>query len=195
MSTAPHRLLTEAEYLAIERSARTKSDFYAGEMYAMAGAKRKHNLIVSNLIRVLGNQLQSKPCEIYPADMRVKVDQTGLYTYPDVVVVCGEPEFLDEHEDTLLNPTLLIEVLSESTYQYDRRLKSQHYQKLRSLREYLLIEQEVPLVERYERSRGGKWLLSSTNKLTATVPLKAIRCRLELSEIYARIKFPKGAAE
>jgi Uma2 family endonuclease len=120
MSTAPSRRLTEAEYLAIERQAETKSEFYNGEMFAMAGAKRNHNLIVTNLVRELSQKLRRKPCEVYPSDMRLKVGKTGLYTYPDVVVLCGEPRFLDDEVDTLLNPTLLIEVLSESTASYVR---------------------------------------------------------------------------
>lgn len=113
MSTAPQRRFTVAEYLEIERTAHTKSEFYRGEMFARAGATRRHNLIVANVVGELCNQLQGKPCEVYPGDMKVQIAKNGLFTYPDVVVVCGPPKFFDDVEDVLLNPTLLVEVLSE----------------------------------------------------------------------------------
>jgi Uma2 family endonuclease len=189
MSTAPHRRLTEAEYLMIERAAVTKSDFYAGEMYAMAGAKRNHNLIVANVIRQLGNQLERSACEVYPSDMRVKVAKSGLFTYPDVIVACGHPEFLDEKQDTLLNPTLLVEVLSTSTASYDRGFKTSRYRLLPSLREYLLIEQDQPLVELYRRANRNKWELEDASELTAKLTLESIGCELTLEAIYERIVF------
>src|SRR5205807_2412275 len=137
------------------RQAETKSEFYDGEMFAMAGARRNHNLIVSNIIADLQQQLRDGPCEVYPGDMRVKVARTGLYTYPDVVVVCGEPRFLDDEDDTLLNPTLLVEVLSDSTANYVRTLKSRLYRKLPSLRQYVIVDQNEPLIEVYSRSSDG----------------------------------------
>jgi Uma2 family endonuclease len=191
MSTAANpRKLTEAEYLAIERAALTKSDFFDGEMYAMAGARRTHNVIVSNVVRELSVQLRKGPCEVYPSDMRVRVAKTGLYTYPDAVVVCGQPEFLDDTEDTLLNPTLLVEVPSESTSTYDRGFKSPRYRELRSLKEYVLIEQTQPLVESYRRTRG-KWTLDDARGLTSTLLLPSIGCKLRLADVYERITFPK----
>src|SRR5436190_17466052 len=141
MSAPAERLLTEDEYLKQERAASCKSEFYAGRMFAMAGGRRAHNLIASNVITSLNTQLAERPCEVYPSDMRVKVSETGLYTYPDVVVVCGEEQFQDEQEDTLLNPTLLVEVLSESTEAYDRGDKAAHYRSLESLQQYVLISQ------------------------------------------------------
>ncbi len=156
MSTAPKRRLTEAEYLSIEREAETKSEFYDGEMFAMPGARRNHNLITGNIYREISEQLRKTRCEAYLADMRVKVAKTGLYTYPDVVVACGEPRFLDDEDDTLLNPTLLIEVLSDSTENYVRTLKSRLYRKLPSLRQYVIVEQSTPLVEVYSRSPDGE---------------------------------------
>jgi len=190
MSTAPIRRLTEAEYLAIERQAETRSDFYDGEMYSMAGAKRQHNLIVANIIRELSEQLRKGPCEVYPSDMRVKVGKTGLYTYPDIVAVCGEPKFLDDEDDTLLNPTLLIEVLSDSTANYVRSFKSRRYRKLPSLRQYVIIDQAEPLVEVYSCSAEGEWSLKDAIKLTQSVVLKSIRCKLSLAAIYEKVKFP-----
>ena len=120
MSTQPQTYLTPEEYLAFEREAEVKHEYYAGEIFAFAGASRQHNLIVANVIRELGNEVKARPCEVYPSDMRVRVSPTGLYTYPDVTVVCGEARFGDEHSDTLLNPTVIVEVLSPSTEGYDR---------------------------------------------------------------------------
>src|SRR5215475_2138813 len=132
---------TPEEYLALERQARCKSGYYAGEILPMAGASRWHNLIVANIVGELSLQLKGRFCTTYPSDMRVKVSATGLYTYPDVTVICGEPRFEDNQQDTLLNPTLIVEVLSESTEAYDRGGKFAHYRKLPSLMEYVLITQ------------------------------------------------------
>jgi Uma2 family endonuclease len=139
MSLQAKQRLTPEEYLARERQVDTKSEFYDGELFAKAGASRSHNLIVGNVTGELRAQLRGRPCEVYPADMRVKVSETGLYAYPDVVVVCGEPRFEDEHLDTLLNPTVIVDVLSPSTEAYDRGEKFAQYRKLASLREYVLI--------------------------------------------------------
>ena len=189
MSTAPSRRLTEAEYLAIERQAETKSEFYDGEMFAMAGARRNHNVIVTNVIRELSEQLRKGPCEVYPGDMRVKVAKTGLYAYPDVVVACSDPRFLDDEVDTLLNPTLVVEVLSESTARYVRNLKSRLYRKLPSLRQYVIVEQDEALVEVYTRSSDGEWTLKDASKLSESVTLKSIGCKLSLATIYEKVKF------
>jgi Uma2 family endonuclease len=191
MSTAPSpRRLTETEYLAIERRAETKSEYCDGEMFAMSGATRKHNLIVSNIIRELSEQLRDGPCEVYPSDMRVKVEKTGLYAYPDIVVVCGEPRFLDDEDDTLLNPTLLVEVLSKSTGAYVRGLKSRRYRKLPSLREYVIIEQGEPLMELYSRSPDGEWKLREATKMTESLALKSIKCKLTVAAAYEKVAFP-----
>jgi Uma2 family endonuclease len=191
MSTAPKLKMTEAQYLAIERAAQTKSDFYAGEMYAMAGAKRNHNLVVTNVVRVLANQLLKRSCELYSNDMRVRVNPSGLFTYPDAVVVCGKIEFLDSQDDTLLNPTLIVEVLSESTVSYDRGFKASCYRKLPSLREYLLIEQDLPQIERYVRTAKGKWMLDEANDLSQTLLLEAIDCELSLAAVYDKVAFAR----
>ena len=139
MSTAPKTYLTQADYLHRERAAEGKSEFYRGEMFAMAGASREHNLIVGNLVTSLNLQLRDRDCQVYPSDMRVKVSPTGLYTYPDVSVACENPEFEDAQGDTLLNPRVLVEVLSDSTEAYDRGPKFEQYRQLASLRDYLLI--------------------------------------------------------
>ncbi len=189
MSTVRQPKMTEAQYLAIERAAQTKSDFYAGEMYAMAGAKRNHSLVVTNVVAALHRQLQKRPCELYSNDMRVRVSPAGLFTYPDAVVVCGRIEFLDDKDDTLLNPSLIVEVLSESTVSYDRGFKSQCYRRLPSLREYLLIEQDSVLVERYVRTSKGKWMLEEASELGQTLALEAIDCELPLAAVYDKVVF------
>ncbi len=190
MSTAPKPLYTPDQYLTLERQAETKSEYFAGEIFAMAGATRERSLIVANLTRDLGVQMLDRPCEVYPTEMRVKVDETGLYTYPDLVVVCGEPRFEDAHVDTLLNPTLIIEVLSPSTEAYDRGRKFAQYRRLPSLREYLLIAQDQPRVEQYLRQPEGQWLLSEAE--TGTLSLPSIQAELSLAEIYRKITFPKA---
>jgi Uma2 family endonuclease len=187
MSTVPKRLLTPAEYLAQERRAAVKSEYYQGEMFAMAGASREHNLIVGNLVRELGTRLRGRGCEVYPSDMRVKVTATGLYTYPDVTIVGGAPQFEDDAGDTLLNPTVLLEVLSESTEAYDRGTKSSHYRRLASLREYVLVAQDRPLVEGYVRQPDGGWLLHEVSQLDQTVAVGSITLQLPMSEIYRQI--------
>ena len=159
MSSATKRQFTPQEYLSLERKSPTRNEYFRGEIFAMAGTSREHSLIAVNLTRRIGNQLEDRPCEVYASDMRVLVDATGLYTYPDVVVVCGEPEFLDREVDTLLNPTVIFEVLSESTEAYDRGVKFGHYRRIPSLREYVLVSQDRMLVERYTR-QGNDWLLS-----------------------------------
>ncbi len=143
MSLQLKPFLTPQDYLALERQAETKSEYYAGEVFAMAGASRKHNTIVTNLAYLLVGQLKGRSCEVYNSDMRVKVSATGLYTYPDLVVVCGKPRFDDDQEDTLLNPTVIIEVLSKSTEAYDRSEKFAQYRALELMADYLLIAQDI----------------------------------------------------
>jgi Uma2 family endonuclease len=180
---------TPEQYLALERKAEVKSEYINGWIYAMAGASREHNLISANILAELHVQLRSRPCETYSSDMRVKVSATRLYTYPDVVVVCGEPRFEDEHVDTLLNPTVLIEVLSPSTEAYDRGDKFAHYRRLESLQEYVLIAQERMRVEHYAR-QGEQWLLTEFSQPDEQLPLASIGCEIPLREIYARVEFP-----
>lgn len=134
--------LTPAEYLAIDRKAEFKSEYFAGEMFAMSGASFKHNQVVANLIAETAARLKGGPCQIVPSDLRLSVSPTGLYTYPDAMVVCGEPEFIDDHFDTLINPTVIFEVLSDSTESYDRGAKFRHYRSLDSLQAYVLISQD-----------------------------------------------------
>jgi Uma2 family endonuclease len=187
MSSQAQKHYTPEEYLALERQAQCKSEYYAGEIFAMAGASRWHNLIVTNVLRELSLQLKGRPCTTYPSDMRVKVSPTGLYTYPDVTVVCGEAQFEDNQQDTLLNPTLIVEVLSESTEAYDRGGKFAHFRKLTSLMEYVLITQTKPHIEHYVRQPDNRWLLSEVDSLPHAIHLPSIDCHLALAEVYDKV--------
>jgi len=185
---------TEAEYLAFERASREKHEFINGEILDMTGASFVHIPVVANLMLSLGDQLRGKPCRPLANDMRVKVSDTGAYVYPDVVVVCGKPELEDASLDTLLNPTLVIEILSPSTEAYDRGAKSAHYRRLPSLQGYVLIAQDRASVEHFWRE-GDRWILTEATDLDAVMPLPEIGCELKLSEVYERVEFPEPAEE
>jgi Uma2 family endonuclease len=190
MSTAAKSRLTPAEYLTFERTSEIRHDYYRGEIFAMSGASREHNLIAGNLGREIGTQILDRRCEVYQSDMRVQVPATGLYTYPDVVVVCGEPRFEDKHVDTLLNPTAIFQVISDSTEAYDRGLKFGHYRKIPSLREYVIVSQERMSVERFSR-RGDEWVLIEFSEPEQVLELESIGCKFPLSRIYAKVQFPE----
>jgi Uma2 family endonuclease len=187
MSSQANKHYTPEEYLVLERQAECKSEYYGGDILAMAGASRWHNLIVANVVGELRSQLKGRPCTTYPSDMRVKISPTGLYTYPDVTVVCGEAQFEDTQQDTLLNPTLIVEVLSESTEAYDRGGTFAHYRKLTSLMEYVLIAQTKPHVEHYVRQPDNRWLLAEADSLHQTLHLPSIDCHLVLAEVYDKV--------
>ena len=190
-TAAARTFLTPEEYLAKERKALTKSEYRNGQMYALPGASRKHNLVTVNTLVELHLQLRNRVCEVYPSDMRVKVSPTGTYTYPDVIVVCDEPRFEDSYFDTLLNPTVLIEVLSPSTEAYDRGKKFASYQKLDSLCEYVLIAQDKVCVEHYLRA-GQDWNLTEFRSLTDVFRLISIACELSLQAIYAKVQLSQA---
>lgn len=190
MSRPAEHFIAPAEYLEWERGAETRSEYLNGCIYAMSGASLEHNRIVASLAITLGAQLRGKPCEPFFGDMRVKVSPTGLYTYPDIVVVCGEPRLEDEHFDTLLNPTVIIEVLSANTEVYDRGAKFAHYRALESLTDYLLVAQDKPCIEHYCRQADGRWLYSTAEGLAAGVEIATIHCTLPLAEVYERMVFP-----
>ncbi len=187
MSSQIKPFITPAEYLAIERKSEQRSEYLNGEIFAMTGASRNHNLISTNIVVSLGLQLRGRPCEVYASDMRVKVTAAGLYTYPDIVVICGEPRLEDEHLDTLLNPTLLVEILSESTERYDRIAKSSYYRTLDSLAEHLLVAQDRHRVEHYLKQPDNQWILFDYHSLDSVVALRSIDCSLALSDVYEKI--------
>jgi Uma2 family endonuclease len=181
--------ISPEEYLALERKAEYKSEYQHGEIFAMSGASRKHNLITGNIAAELHQQLRGKDCEVYASDTRIKVKATGLYTYPDIAVVCDEPDFEDDHVDTLLNPTLLVEVLSPSTERYDRIAKTSYYRTIDSLAEHLLVARDEIRLEQYVRQPNGQWLLFEYLSADGVVNLASIECSLKLSDVYDRISF------
>lgn len=188
MSEKAIEVPTEKEYLKQERSSEIKHEYYQGEIFAMTGASRKHNLIVANLIGELRAQLKNTPCRVYASDMRLKIEETGLFTYPDVMVVCGEERFSDERQDTLLNPEVIVEVLSDSTEGYDRGKKFEHCRKLASLREYVLVSQNSEKMERFLKNESGYWVLTESDDENPRLRLESIPCELHHAEVYEKTK-------
>ncbi len=190
MSAVPKALLTEEEYLRIERGAVFRSEFFRGEMFAMAGASFEHTRVKDNLSAALQGRFRGGPCWSATTDLRVQVEATGLYTYPDLVAACGPPEFRGAARDTLVNPALIVEVLSDSTEQYDRGKKFGHYQRVDSLREYLLICQDQPRCESFVRQPDGSWRFTVHAGLAAELVLTAVPARIPLAELYEGVAFP-----
>jgi Uma2 family endonuclease len=188
----PIKRYTPEEYYRLERDAPYKSDYYDGEIFAMAGGSSRHALIASNINREVGNQLKGTPCAAYTADLRLKIRATGLRVYPDVGVYCGALEYdeQDTQSETATNPTLLFEVLSPSTEAYDRGFKSENYRRITSLQAYVLVSQDTPHVEVYAKQSDGSWMLREENRLDAAVELPVINVKLPLAEIYDRVEFP-----
>jgi Uma2 family endonuclease len=185
--------ITPEEYFALEEVAEVKSEYCQGEMFAMSGASPEHCLVQTNLTAILHTQLRFRPCRLYSADLRVDVAAAGLYTYPDLSVVCAEPEF-DAHH-SLKNPTLLIEVLSPSTEAYDRGKKFDMYRQLESLQQYVLVSQDEAAVHLYTRRDDGRWTFEGFSGLEAVVPLASIGCQLSLSEVYEKVALPAAPAK
>jgi len=183
------KYINSEEYLEAERKAEFRSEYFDGEIFAMSGASRKHNLISGNIFAAIHRQIRNRNCEAYSSDMRVKVSSTGLYTYPDVVIVCGEPLFDDSHLDTLLNPAVIIEVLSESTENYDRGEKFKNYRTLESLSDYLLVAQNIVSVEHYIRQKNNQWLFSEYKDMEDIIRIDSIACELMIKEIYEKLEF------
>lgn len=189
MSTQPKTCLTPEEYLAFERKAEYKNEYIDGEVYGMTGASREHNLITVNLGREVSQQLRGRPCEVYASEMRVRIPKRG-YMYPDLVVVCDKPRFEDGHLDTLVNPTVIIEVLSDSTERYDRGKKFGLYRTVESLAEYVLVAQDEYRVEQYVKQPDGRWLLSDHRSPEDVVELASVRCAFALREVYEKVTLP-----
>jgi Uma2 family endonuclease len=194
MSTQAKPFLTPEQYLEIERKAEFKSEYYQGEMFAMSGARYAHTVVGGNIFAALHQQLRHAPCTVSSSDLRVLVSATGLYTYPDVVVVCGEPKFLDGHFDVLLNPILLVEVLSPSTEAYDRGRKFKHYRAIESLQAYLMVSSDLVQADLYTRQPDGGWLLTSASRLEDVISLPSIACQLKLADLYEKVDFSAQSA-
>lgn len=178
------------DYLATEREAcDDKHEYVEGEVFAMTGASFTHNLIVGNLLGELRQNLRDGPCFVLPSDMRVRIEAADASKYPDVVGLCEAPRFFDDRQDVLLNPTLIIEVLSPSTEAYDRGGKFGIYRRLPGLREYALVSQDQPLVEVFARQPDGRWLLSETEGIDSEVFFESMGCSVSLREVYAKVDF------
>ena len=187
MTAQPKPAYSVEAYLEIERAGPHKHEYYRGEIFALAGSSEAHNLILANILTALNVQLRKRPCRVYPSDMRLKIPQTGLYTYPDISVVCGTPQFDDSRRDTLLNPVMIIEILSPSTERYDRGKKFQNYRTVATLQEYVLVSQDDYHIEHYTKQNDEDWLLRSFDGINATLQLKAIDCTLSLENVYDKV--------
>jgi Uma2 family endonuclease len=193
MQTAPKQHLSVQEYLDLERKADARSEYLDGEMFALAGGTRRHSRIKVELIRALAGRLSGTSCQVFDSDMRVKIEDTGLYTYPDVAVARGNLRFENEREDTLLNPKVIVEVLSDSSASWDRGEKFWHYRHLESLAEYVLVSQDVERVEHYIRQPDDTWILNTIEESKGLLRLKSVKCTLPLSEIFNNTGLPDAA--
>jgi Uma2 family endonuclease len=183
-------LISPEEYLARERQAEYKSEYIYGQVYAMAGGSPEHNLIAGNVVTALNNALRERPCLVFNSDMKVRVPNSQKYHYAGATVVCDKPRYADGERDVLLNPLLLVEVLSPSTAAYDRGKKFQYYQEIPSFREYLLVAQDEPVVERFVKQPDGNWLYTKIAGLEQHIELNSLDCQLALRDIYAKVDWP-----
>ena len=188
MSSLPKHRYSAEEYLAIDNEADYKSEYVAGEIFAMGGATPKHVLIAGNTAREFGNRLRDTNCQVYSADLRIQADLDNVYYYPDVVVVCGRPEYRDSRRNTVTNPLVIVEVLSPTTRNYDRGDKFAHYRRLDSLREYILIDQEACHVEHFVR-KEGIWEFSESDDCQGNLVIPTLDIAIALKEIYAKLEF------
>ncbi len=193
MQTATKQLMTVPEYLEFERASDAKHEFLDGEVFSMAGGTEMHSLLAGNLIRELGNRLKGRPCRVHTSDLRLKIEATGYHAYPDVQVVCGGARFADDHRDVLLNPRLIIEVLSPSTSSWDRGGKFWHYRHVPSFEEYILVSQDAWLIEHHTRQPNGGWLLETVSGPDGFLRLSSIATEIPLTDIYGGTNLPPSA--
>ena len=185
----PIHRLTEVEYLDLERSLESKNEFFDGEVFAMSGGTPLHSQIAANLIQVIGRRLSGGRCVVYTSDLRLKIQATGLFTYPDLSVVFGPIQFAAGTDDTVVNPTVIVEVLSDSTEAYERGTKFENYRRMPSLREYLLVGQKGPRIEQFVRQENEQWLLREAAGFDATLALPSLEIKISLAEVFAGVEF------
>jgi Uma2 family endonuclease len=178
-----------AEYLAMETVAEYKSEYYNGEIFAMSGGTTDHSLVAVNVTIELGQRLAAGPCRVFNSDMRLHIERSGLYTYPDVMVICGKIELVKNRNDTVTNPILIVEVLSESTRDYDRGAKFNFYKQIPTLREYVVVESEHPRVECFRRTEDDKWLVEMYDDLEAAMQLESVAGEIPLRQIYNKVSW------
>ena len=184
MATQPLPRMTEEDYLAFDRAAEYKSEFVGGEMYAMSGGRLRHADLASLLLIELHRQLKGRKCRVFNSDVRVRTPKSASYFYPDLSVVCGEPQTFKDSGDILVSPIVLVEVLSPSTYDYDHGTKFAHYREIPTLQEYLLVHTDAILIEQYTRQNNGNWLLSEHLGMEAELSLPSIDCSVNLRAVY-----------
>ena len=185
----PQHHFTVDEYLAFERTSDSRHEYYAGNIYVMVGGTEPHNLIAGNAFYCLKSQLRSRPCKVYTSDMRLKIAPTGLYTYPDVMALCGEVKLADDCRDMIENPQIVVEVLSPSTEAYDRGTKLDHYKRLESVTDCILISQDARRVEHHARGTDGRWRKTNVTG-SGIIRLASLGCEIPLDEIYDQIELP-----
>ena len=183
------KIVSLAEYEANERIAEFKSEYFRGEIFAMTGGTPTHSLIAANFIGEARQLLKDRACSVFTADLRIKLEPSGLYTYPDASIVCGELQFAPNISDTVTNPIVIVEVLSDSTEKFDRGRKASYYRQMSSLRELLLIELDRPHIERFIRQPNGYWLLSETSSIDKALSLESVAISIPLAEIYRGVTF------
>jgi Uma2 family endonuclease len=193
MSALPHFNLTPEEYLKLERKAEFKSEYSSGHVYVLTGASWNHLQIVANLTTILRPPLRARGCTALPSELKVWIAARRKFFYPDITIVCGRPQFYDERQDVITNPTLIIEVLSDSTAAYDRGDKFLAYQQLDSLRGYVLVSQHQPAVEQYVKMENGAWQYMAHIGLESSLTLPAVDCPLALSDVYADVEWEEEA--
>jgi Uma2 family endonuclease len=189
MTTHTVTYVTPEEYLAAERLSETRSEYLDGGVYPMTGATANHIRIVSNVTTELNIQLRGRRCDVFPIDMKVCLPDSRKFFYPDVTVACGELQYHDDRRDIILNPVLVVEVLSKSTEAFDRGAKFQAYRTIESLKEYLLVAQDSPLVEQYVKNEDGRWSLTEAAGLEGSLALPSVECTLNLSAVYDKVDF------
>jgi Uma2 family endonuclease len=189
MLARQQKYYTPEEYLALEETADYRSEYFQGEVFAMSGGSANHNRIAGNVYMTLRESLEGKPCEAFITDMRLLVKKNGLYTYPDVMVICGQLEFVKGRTDTVTNPVLIVEVLSESTQAYDRGAKFELYRALDTLQDYVLIDQARVYVEYFHKLADGRWVLTELSQLEAVLALESVDVDLPLSQVYRRVEW------
>ncbi len=187
--------ITPQEYLDAEENSLEKHEYFDGEIFLRSGGSANHSLIAGNTIREFGNAVKKKPCRVFTSDIRIHVMENGLYTYPDVTVVCGRPEYLIGRNDTITNPLIIVEVLSPSTKDYDRGGKFELYRGLSSLKEYILMDSERVYIEHFHKTEDGSWILHVYQDRAATFGLFAVDAALAIAEIYDKIEWSKPLNE
>ncbi|HEX8353350.1 MAG TPA: Uma2 family endonuclease [Pyrinomonadaceae bacterium] len=189
MTTQTVTYVTPEEYLAAERLSETRGEYLDGGVYPMTGGSINHIRIVSNLTTELNIQLRDRDCDVLPTEMKVRLQESRKFFYPDICVVCSAPQFHDDRRDIITNPEVVVEILSPSTEAFDRGAKFQAYQTIESLKEYLLVAQDKPFIEQFVRGEGGRWTYAAAAGLEGSLTLPSVECTLNLAAVYKRVEF------